>query len=44
MSSRERVESGDYTEDYTNTDIQSGLTEARPGEEEASRMITVYLG
>jgi len=28
---RERVESGDYTEDYSNTDIQSGLTEARPG-------------
>ena len=28
------MESEEYSEDYSNTDIQSGLSEARPGEED----------
>ena len=39
-SYRER-EREEYTEDYSDTDIQSGLTEARPGE---LREITGYYG
>ena len=40
-SYREREREREDTEDYSDTDIQSGLTEARPGE---MREMTGYYG